>query len=170
MGKYLKNNLGQIEEANPATAGGVPNANQIPQLDAAGLIPLSMLPPTVTDEVILIVENGVTTAPGDFVNISPTGEVRLAIAYATGQTADGFVLDAVIGDGILTITVYFEGRNTAISGATPGTKYFLSSTLAGKITATAPSTAGEYVQLIGKAYLATAMTTENLSGYTILLA
>jgi hypothetical protein len=170
MAKYLKNNAGQIEEQTGATTGGVGDANAIPQLDANGLIPVSMLPTGVGPDSATIVASEALAA-GDFVNIwddAGTPKVRKAIADTTGKTADGFVLDSVILGG--NAVVYFEGKNTAQAGLTGGTSYFLSGATAGIVTPTAPSTSGYYVQRLGKAYSATAMTTEGLAGATVKLA
>ena len=52
-------------------------------------------------------------------------------------------------------TVYFNGTNTAVTGATPGNVFL--ATTAGSFTSTAPSGAGNVVQYIGCAVSATAI-------------
>lgn len=55
--------------------------------------------------------------------------------------------------------VYLEGRNTQLSGLTPGAALFLSTT-PGAVTSTPPSTPGNVVQNVGYAYSATSMNFE----------
>ena len=97
---------------------------------------------------------------GEFVNIwndTGTPKVRLADATVTGKRADGFVLAAALTDE--SATVYFEGSNTQLTGMTPGSLQYLDTT-AGGVTETAPSTSGNVVQILGRAYSATAMAFE----------
>lgn len=106
-------------------------------------------------------------AAGDIVNIwndGGTGKVRKADATAEGKEAHGFVLAAVTSPA--NATVYFEGKNTQLTGRTPGATLFLSTT-AGGVTETAPSTAGNVVQALGEAYSATAMNFEKQQSVTV---
>lgn len=167
MAKYLKEDNGQITEQPAATAGGAGNENQIPELDGNGLLPLTMMPVGVGPDTATIVASE-NIAAGDFVHIwndGGTPKIRRALADTTAMLADGFVLQPVIsGDGGL---VYFEGRNTAVVGKTPGTVYYLSDVTPGGVTDTAPTLGNHYVQRIGKAYSATALTTEGLAGPSV---
>lgn len=106
-------------------------------------------------------------AAGDIVNIwndGGTGKVRKADATAEGKEAHGFVLSAVTSPA--NATVYFEGKNTQLSGRTPGATLYLSTT-AGGVVETAPSTAGNVVQALGEAYTATAMNFEKQPPVTV---
>jgi hypothetical protein len=97
-------------------------------------------------------------AAGDFVNVhdSSGAKVRKADATTAGKEAHGFVL-AVVTSGN-NATVYFEGTNTGVSGATPGPVYL--SATAGLTAATAPSSSGNVVQRVGVAVSATAINFE----------
>lgn len=165
--KFLKESSGTIQEVVAVQTGGSGSENKIPSLDSSGLLDVTMLPSGVGPDSASIVSSENITA-GDFVNIydnAGTPTVRKAIADGTGKTADGFVLVSTTSPA--SATVYFEGRNTAKSGLTGGTKYWLSASVAGATTATAPSGSGNEVQLLGKAYTASAMTTEGLSGIVV---
>lgn len=162
--RFLKENAGVITEVVAVQVGGVGSADKIPSLDANGLLDVTMLPTGVGADTASIVTSENLTA-GDFVNIYDNGgtpTVRKAIADGTSKTADGFVLAASTSPAAA--LVYFEGRNTQKSGLTGGTVYYLSASSAGATTATAPSGSGNEVQRLGKAYSATAMTTEGLAG------
>jgi hypothetical protein len=94
---------------------------------------------------------------GDLVNIwddSGTPKARLADASANKQ-ADGFVLaDVDSGDPA---TVYSQGINDQVSGLTGGIEQYLSASVPGGVTATAPTASGNLVQRVGKAFSATAL-------------
>lgn len=99
-------------------------------------------------------------AAGDFVNIwddSGTPKARKADATATGKEAVGFVLASSTSGN--NATVYFEGSNTQLSGMTPGARQYLSTTAGGR-TETAPSTASNVVQYLGRAISATVLSFE----------
>lgn len=165
--KFLKENSGVITETVSTQTGGAGNENKILSLDANGLIDTSMLPTGVLADTASIVTSENLTA-GDFVNIYNNGgtpTARKAIADSTGKLADGFVLASSTSPA--SALVYFEGRNTQKSGLTIGGVYYLSDTVSGGVTTTAPSGTGQEIQRIGKAYSATAMTTEMLSGMYI---
>lgn len=165
--KFLKESNGKIQEAVATQTGGSGNENKIPSLDAAGLLDPTMLPTGVGPDTASIVASENLSA-GDFVNIwddGGTAKVRKAIADGTDKTADGFVLASVTSPA--SALVYFEGRNTARSGLSIGTVLYLSDSTAGSVTVTAPSGTGQEIQRLGKAYSATAMTTEGLSGQII---
>jgi len=96
-------------------------------------------------------------AAGDLVNIwddSGTPKARLADASANKQ-ADGFVLaDVDSGDPA---TVYGQGINDQVSGLTGGIEQYLSASVPGGVTVTAPTASGNLVQRVGKAFSATAL-------------
>lgn len=96
-------------------------------------------------------------AAGNIVNIWVDGgvtKVRKANATIAGYEAHGFVLaGAAIG---VSVTVYYSGRNTALSGLTPGASYYLS-TVAGGVTLTAPGAVNNIWQPVGEAFSATGL-------------
>lgn len=161
---FLKEVSGVITETVAVQVGGAGSENKLPSLDANGLLDASMMPVGIGADTASIISSENLTA-GDFVNIYDNGgvpTVRKAIADGTGKTADGFVLGATTSPA--PAIVYFEGKNTAKSGLTGGTIYYLSAAVAGATTATAPSGSGNEVQRLGKAISTTAMTTEGLAG------
>jgi hypothetical protein len=93
---------------------------------------------------------------GDFVNIwnSTGAKARKADASVQGKEAWGFVL-AGVSNGA-TATVYLAGPNTGVTGHTPG-PVFLSASVPGAATATAPSGSGQIIQSVGVAFSATAI-------------
>lgn len=82
-------------------------------------------------------------------NVSGTAKIRKANATDNTKPAHGFILeDVASGDGQ---DVFFGGlKMSGLSGLTPGTMYYLSTT-GGSITATAPSSSGNIQQQIGEA-------------------
>ena len=162
--KFLKNVNGDLAEQEALDASaGAGDAGKVPALDTSGRLSQTMMPVGVGPDTATITADEDLGA-GDYVNIVPTtGHVRLADA-SNGYRVDGFVLDAVSsGQDAL---VYFEGRNTSVSGLTPGAKQYLSET-AGKTTETPVTTSGSISQYIGKAITATEMTTEFARPITI---
>lgn len=95
---------------------------------------------------------------GDFVHVfadSGVAKVQKANATDTTKPADGFVL-AAVAPGALA-KVYGPGQvNTALSGLTPGSKYWLSTT-GGAAASAAPAASGNGDQEIGKALSANAL-------------
>lgn len=147
---------------NAATTG----ASKTLKTLADGTIDASVLPSGVGADTATIVASEALAA-GDVVNIwSNTGvaNVRKADATTAGKRAHGFVLAAVALNG--SATVYFEGRNTQVTGKTPGATQFLSTT-PGLTTETAPSAAGNVVQDLGEAYSATAINFEAQAPITL---
>jgi hypothetical protein len=165
--KYIANSAGQLTEvAAIQTSTGAGDAGKIPALDSAGRLALNMMPTGVAPDVA-VVQASENLAPGDLVNIwnsSGSFRVRKADASTAGKEAHGFVKDAFTSGQ--NATIYFEGPNDGLSGLSPG-KQFLSTT-PGLPTATAPSSAGNVVQLVGIATSATSMNFQ--SGTPITLA
>jgi len=182
--KFLKNASGVLtEEAALTTSAGAADANKVPALNASGVLDTTIVNSTTSstgapssgkvvaldgsgriDATMMPVGFGDDTASitasealaaGDFVNVwnSAGAKVRKADATTAGKEAHGFVLAAVASGA--QATVYFEGTNTAVSGATPGVVYL--NTTAGGATSTAPSGAGNVAQRIGFAISATAI-------------
>lgn len=153
--RYLNIVAGKKKQVIAAVTSAV---DSIVATDAAGRIDVSMMPAGISAEVLVAPSSENLTA-GDFVNLHLNAaviNVRKADATAAGKVAHGFVLANVTSPA--NATVYFlSNTNTARSGLTIGTDYYLATT-AGGITATPPSTAGNIVQWIGIAQSATAIT------------
>lgn len=98
-------------------------------------------------------------AAGDFVNIwndTGTAKARKADATTAGKEAHGFVLATVTSGAAATVS--FAGRNTAVTGQTPGDVWL--ATTAGLASGTAPSGTGNVVQQLGVAISATSINFE----------
>ena len=107
------------------------------------------------------------TVPGQVVYVSGDGTVDLAQADAVGtSTAIGIALTTTSAteQGQYRAEGQVEVSNwTAITGTallTPGSIYFLSTTVAGGLTTTAPSTAGETIVRVGRALTTTRLDIE----------
>lgn len=166
--KYLKLSSGRIaEQASADASAGAGDAGKIVALDSSGRIDNSMMPVGIGADTASVVASESLSA-GDFVNIwNNTGvaNVRKADASTTGKEAHGFVLDAFSSSQ--NATVYFEGRNTALTSLTPGTRMYLSASTAGQATATPPSAAGNVVQFLGNAITDTSLTFEATDGVVV---
>lgn len=194
--KYIKNNAGTLtEEASIQSSAGAGDAGKIPALNASGILDSTIVNSKATsagagdagklvaldgsgkiDSTMMPVGIGADTASviasenlaaGDLVNIwndTGTAKARKADATTAGKEAHGFVLSAV--SSAASATVYFEGTNTAVTGRTPGKQYL--ATTAGSTTTTAPSGAGNVVQIVGFATSATALNFQ--SGVPVVLA
>ena len=153
-GKLPALNASGILDDSIVNASVTSSANKLAKLDGTGRLDVTVLPVGVGPDTDLI-QASENLAAGDFVNVWNSGgnaRVRKADASSAGKEAWGFVLSAVTSG--LNGTVYFEGSNTAVTGLTPG-RVFLDPSLPGRATATAPTTAGQIVQLIGVATSAT---------------
>jgi hypothetical protein len=146
-----------------ATSAGAGDAGKLPELDSTGRIDTSMMPVGIGADTKLI-EASENLDAGDYVNIhnnAGTANVRKADASAgAAEQAHGFVLNNVTSGN--DATVYFEGANTQLSSLTPGTTYVLSHTTPGGVVAlaSASTTAGHIVQILGVATEATEINTE----------
>lgn len=150
-------------EAN-ITSAGAGDSGKLVALDSGGKIDQTMMPAGVGPDSISITSSE-NLAAGDFVNIwddAGTPKVRKADASAAsaGKAADGFVIAAVTSPAAA--TVYFEGSNTQLSGLTGGTVYVLSHSTPGGVVAlaSATTTAGHSLQILGKAHSTTALNFE----------
>lgn len=156
-GKLPSLNASGILDDSIVNASATSSANKLVKMDGSGRIAVAMLPVGVGPDTKSI-QASETLAAGDFVNIHNSSGARIRKADATnGRIAHGFVLSAVSsganGD------VYLEGTNTSVSGKTPGATQFLATT-AGTSTETAPSTAGQTIQILGVALSATEISFE----------
>lgn len=130
-------------------SAGVGDANKVVATGANGKLDYSLMPSGIGAATEVIISSEILSA-GDFVNIydnAGTRTVRKADASNVARYACGFVLSAVTSGGNATITL--QGTNTAITGLTPGTRYFLSSTTPGGYTVTSPTAANTISQLLG---------------------
>lgn len=135
------------------TSDGAGDSGKIPSLDGSGRLSESFLPTGIGADTASVATSE-SLAAGDLVNIydlTGTATVRKADATTSGKPAHGFVLAAFTHP--TTAVVYFDGNNSAITGATPGTQFL--STTAGATTTTVPSGSGNVVQVVGLATSAT---------------
>lgn len=154
--KFIRNDAGSLKET-PAlqVSTGVSDAGKIPALDENGRLDSTLMPVGFGSDVAEVVTSESLSA-GDFVNIwnsAGTFKVRKADASVEGKEAHGFVVSAFISGA--SAKVYFEETNTQVTGQVPGRVYL--STTAGQGSTTAPTTAGNIVQIIGFAVSATSI-------------
>lgn len=140
-------------------------AGQIQQIQAGDTLNCAV---STIDASSLTNDNAGTINIGQPVYVKSNGHVDLAEANASGTcTVFGLVQDTTIAtavagnvqtDGIFTATTtQWDAAAGTTGGLTPGTIYYLDPATAGKLTATAPSTAGQYVVQVGIAESATTM-------------
>lgn len=149
--------LTQIEAL--VTSSGAGDDGKLVALDNTGRLSTTVMPVGIGADTKSIVTSE-NLAAGDFVNIyddSGTPTARKADA-SNGRQVDGFVLAGSTSPAAA--LVYFEGKNTQLSGLTIGALYYLSGASPGDETATPPSTSGYIVQEIGKAVSATELNFE----------
>jgi hypothetical protein len=162
MAKYFANVAGFLKEVTASLVStGAPDSGKIPALDSAGRLDISMMPAGVSAEVVVCVASEALAA-GDFVNIYNNAaalNARKADATTNAKPAFGFVLAAVSSSASATVYL-LSTTNTAVTGLTVGSDYFLGTT-AGTITTTAPSAAGNIVQRLGRASSTTSIPFEN---------
>lgn len=140
---------------NAATTG----TNKVVLTDGSGRLDPSIMPVGIGQDALSCPASEALGA-GNFVNIwndAGTVKARKADATAEGKEAHGFVTAAVASAA--TATVFFEGRNTGLTGLTPGVRQYLTTT-AGAASATAPSGAGNIVQFLGVAVSSTSLDFE----------
>lgn len=160
MAKYMNRNstTGVVEEVVPiTTSSGAGDALKIVQTDAAGRLDASVMPVGIGADTFTANASGALTA-GDAVYVTSGGLIARASAASGGNSADGFVL-ASSSTGT-SATIFFEGRNTALTGLTVGSRYYLSDSTPGGITTTPVTGAGKIHQYLGKAITATTLSWE----------
>ena len=144
------------ERAAKQTSSGAADAGRTVGLNSQGLIDDSMLPPDVggnADELTA----GESLSAGDKVYVNASEEVMKANGGASGVAAQGFVLTSATSGN--PVTVYWEGRNTALSTLTPGARYYLGDT-AGAVTDTPITGSGKIHQYVGRAINSTTLVFE----------
>lgn len=155
--KFLTRVAGQpgyVEKAADQVGGSAASAGNVPALDANGLIPVAMMPTGVGPDTAVIAASEALAA-GAFVNIyslAGASKVRNADGSTTAKEAHGFVLAAVQSGA--NATIYFNGRNTQVTGMTPG-PVWLSNTTPGAAMASDVATSGQTSQCLGEAISAT---------------
>ncbi len=121
-----------------------------------------------TDVTALINGEATAVAIGFAAYIFSAGTFKKALANAAATTrAIGLVYDLTITNGasgnvttdgpMTATTTQWDAATGQTGGLTPGAPYYLDPTTAGKITPTAPTTAGQYVIQVGVAFSATVM-------------
>jgi hypothetical protein len=164
--KFIKQSAGRlVEEAieSVAASAGAGDAAKLVKLNGSGKLDASMMPVGLGADALTMVASENLSA-GDFVNVwddSGTIKARKADASTAGKEADGFVLDATTSGQ--SVAVYFESRNTGLTGLTLGARYYLSTT-PGAATSTAPSGSGNVVQYLGRASTTSSLVFEATDG------
>ena len=145
----------------PSSSAGAGDANKLIATNSSGLLDTTFLPPGVELQTVTVPTSG-NLNTGDFVNIfDDSGTVKARKADASNnRPAIGYVLEGVTAPN--NATVYLSGRNTAVTGAIVG-PVFLSATVAGGFSSTAPATPGANVilQRLGNAISPTSIVFEN---------
>jgi hypothetical protein len=139
---------------------GSTDAGRLISTGADGKIDPTLMPPGVAADTVLLPAMEALSA-GNFIYIridGTTPKVAKASAAVGGTYACGFVLDTVnAGQNVL---VYFEGRNTGLSGVIPGARYYLSDTTPGGVKTTPVTGAGKLHQFLGMGATTTSINTE----------
>jgi hypothetical protein len=157
--KYIALLNGIDQEVEGTVVGGTAaQAGKIPALGPAGRFDPTLMPEGVGADTYsgTAAEN---LSAGAFVYVRSDGQIANASAAAGGNAAIGFVLSAVTSGAAA--LVYFEGRNTALSGLTPGARVYLSDTTAGGFTTTPVTGTGKLHQFLGRAVTATSLAFEH---------
>jgi len=137
------------------SSAGAGDSGKLPALDAAGKLDTSFMPTGIGADTASVIASEALSA-GDLVNIWDNASVfSVRKADATTAGKEAHGFVLAVFTHPTTATVYFEGTNTAVTGKTPG-KQFLATT-AGTTTTTAPSGSGNVVQIVGFATSATAI-------------
>ena len=157
MAFYLDLVTGRPTRVTPLTvSAGAADALKIVQTNSAGQIDGTLLPGGIGPDTVSVMAGSALTA-GQQVTIfnnAGTANVRPAIATSLSTESHGYVTAAVALNAMATI--FFDDNNTAVTGLTPGVQY-LSATVAGGVSITPPSTAGQIVQRVGIATSATSL-------------
>lgn len=168
--KYLNRDsaTGLVQEAQPIiTSAGSADASKLAQTDASGRWDPSLMPVGIVADTQTANASGALSA-GDLAYIVPTtGLIARATAAAAGNPAVGFVLAASLTGA--PATIFFSGRNTGVSGLTPGTRYYLSDATPGGVTATPVTGSGKLHQFVGVAATATSLVWDRSTDAIVLI-
>lgn len=137
-------------------SAGVADAGKVAALDSAGKLDTTMMPVGLSADSLVVTTSEALSA-GALVNLHNSAGLRARNAdAATNRVASGFVNTAV-GSGA-SATVFFEGTITGLTAKTPGATQFVGT--AGALTETAPSTATQMSQQVGVASGTTSVSFE----------
>lgn len=164
--KYLRLNSGIPTETEATVAStGASDAGKMIALDTTGKLDTTFLPTGIGADISVVAASENLSA-GDIVNIyEATGaKCRKADASSAGKPAHGFVLAGVTSGA--NANVYHEGSLSGLTGVTAGDLY-LSATVPGSFTATAPSGTGQVVQRIGVGVSTTVINFEAGAAYVL---
>ncbi|GLY32127.1 hypothetical protein [Kineosporia sp. NBRC 101731] len=158
---YLQQVGGRLKQiAATVVSTGSANGGDIVGLGDDGKLHQSLLPDGFAPATWTGIASE-TIAAGRLVNIwsdtsggTPVAKARLADASAAGKRAWGYTQQGAASGG--TVTVWFGGANSSVSGLTAGADVFLSASTPGGVTSTAPTGASQVVQRVGVAGSATA--------------
>ena len=161
MATYLRIGAsGLLAEETTVSAGGVGNANKIPQLDANGQFAESMMPTGIGADTA-VYPTSENLSAGDQVNIynnAGTLTCRKADAGTNNYAAHGYVKASVTSPA--NATVYFDGACAGTFAATDAGKPVFLSASAGATTLTPVSGTGKIHQQIGTVISLTAFDFE----------
>jgi hypothetical protein len=150
---------------------GVQDAGKIIAFDNAGKIDPSVLPTGVGAD-ILVAPASENLAAGDFLNAwNDNGTVRFRKADASagvGKRATHFTLTNATSGQNGSGYPLGSGTNSALTGLTPTSAYFLSNTTPGGLSATPITTSGHLSQFLGIARSASAL--ESRQGFSVVRA
>lgn len=146
---------GKFTETQPVTtSAGTADAGKLVQLDGSGHLDASVVPAGFGVSAYVANASGNLSA-GDAVYVNSSSLIARASAATSGNGAIGFVLVAVTSGS--PATMYRSGDNTAVTGLTPGSRYYLSDTTPGGITAVPVTGSGKLSQYVGNAMSATVL-------------
>lgn len=146
---------GKFTETQPVTtSAGSGDAGKLIQLDGSGKLDASAMPPGFGVSTYVANASGAISA-GDAVYVNASSLIARASAAVSGNPAIGFVLLGATNG--TPATMYRSGDNTAVTGLTPGARYYLSDSTPGAITATPVTGADKLSQYVGTALSATAL-------------
>lgn len=145
------------------TSAGAGSSGKLVSLDSSGKLDATVLPSGIGANTLTFTTTEAIAA-GALVNItSSTGAKARNADASTGRVAHGF---ALVGAGSgASVTVYFGGQITGLTGRTPGAAQFVGA--AGAITETPPTTASWISQVVGFADGTTTVAFEPLPAITL---
>lgn len=153
---YVQQVAGRLKQMLPtAVSTGAANGGDIVALTDAGVLDISMMPAGIGPTTVTIPATEAIGA-GKLVNFywnSGVMSARLADASTAGKRANGYAIAAASSGA--NVTVYRSGVNSQVSGLS-GVDVYLATTPGG-VTSTAPTGAGQLVQLVGSALSATSL-------------
>ena len=136
-------------------------AGQVRELESSESLNATV---TAKEIIRLTADSNYAATVGDAVYIDTFGKAQPAKADAAASTYPvGFVRGAADGGTIAAgevLDIQTDGQAEGFSGLTAGQKLYLSEQTAGAVTATAPSTGGQYVVPVGRALTATDILVE----------